>query len=189
MADVSDHQMVPNGVSDQETRWKGKYFTLLKHCRQMEQVTNQLITYICLTYNQLTAAVAHGSICVIVLWQRLSKSSKRFFFSTDRCSFHNITWLMERFQNQKLNLQLHRFKSEAYLFSFYLIKHVGTVSAIWITCWCQISCHDDVTRLSETLSPHPLMTVSTEVSSYKKILLETSTPKWQERETINSSYL
>lgn len=87
MADVSGHQMVPNGVSDQETRWKGKYFTLLKHCRQMEQVTNQLITYICLTYNQLTAAVAHGSICVIVLWQRLSKSSKRFSFQLTGAPF------------------------------------------------------------------------------------------------------
>ncbi|XP_029182724.1 non-histone protein 10-like [Acropora millepora] len=46
MADVSDHQMVPNGVSDQETRWKGKYFTLLKHCRQMEQENERLVNRI-----------------------------------------------------------------------------------------------------------------------------------------------
>lgn len=123
MADVSDHQSTPNGVSDQETRWKGKYFTLLKHCRLMEQVVNQLIIDICLTHDQLRAV--DGSTCLILLWQRGCKFPRGFFFPTDRHSFHSIILFMERLQN-------HRFKNEAYLFSFHLIKHVCT-ETVWRT--------------------------------------------------------
>ena len=38
MADGSDQELQTDPSSDRETLWKGKYFALLKHCRQIEQV-------------------------------------------------------------------------------------------------------------------------------------------------------
>ena len=38
MADDSEQNLPATPGSDHETRWKVKYFTLLKHCRQTEQV-------------------------------------------------------------------------------------------------------------------------------------------------------
>ena len=38
MADGSEQDLANNASVDHETLWKGKYFTLLKHCRQIEQV-------------------------------------------------------------------------------------------------------------------------------------------------------
>ena len=38
MADDSEPEMALNSSVDHESLWKGKYFTLLKHCRQIEQV-------------------------------------------------------------------------------------------------------------------------------------------------------
>lgn len=44
MADESE-QHFPNVSSNHETLWKEKYFTLLKHCRQIEQVIYYLENY------------------------------------------------------------------------------------------------------------------------------------------------
>ena len=38
MADENEQELSRNDTTNHETLWKEKYFTLLKHCRQIEQV-------------------------------------------------------------------------------------------------------------------------------------------------------
>ncbi|XP_068718582.1 uncharacterized protein [Montipora capricornis] len=46
MADDGDQDIGTYIASDQETRWKGKYFTLLTYCREIEQENERLVNRI-----------------------------------------------------------------------------------------------------------------------------------------------
>ena len=107
MADDGDQDIGTYIVSDQETRWKGKYFTLLKYCREIEQVVNPsaLCNNNVLTFFLLlkTSFLSNFFICSAHILKKACENCCLFFQENERLvnRIYHVKTLLKRYRKQR----------------------------------------------------------------------------------------